>query len=66
MRLAIQGILSALVGMLVLVTLQLGRASLVALQSWAIMAGAAMALIAFRINLAWVVVMTAGLSLIIF
>jgi len=66
MRLAIQGILSALVGMLVLVTLQLGRASLVDLQSWAIMAGAAVALIAFRINLAWVVVTVAGLSLIIF
>ena len=66
MRLAIQGILSALVGMLVLVTLQLGRASLVDLQSWAIMAGAAVALIAFRINLAWVVAAVAGLSLIIF
>jgi len=66
MRLAIQGILSALVGMLVLVTLQLGRASLVDLPSWAIMAGAAVALIAFRINLAWVVVTVAGLSLIIF
>ncbi|MCX5890022.1 MAG: chromate efflux transporter [Deltaproteobacteria bacterium] len=66
MRLAIQGILSALVGMLVLVTLQLGRASLVDLPSWAIMAGAAVALIALRINLAWVVVTVAGLSLIIF
>jgi len=66
MRLAIQGILSALVGMLVLVTLQLGRAALVDLQSWAVMAGAAVALLAFRVNLAWVVAAAAGLSLIIF
>lgn len=66
MRLAIQGILSTLVGMLVLVTLQLGRASLVDLPSWAIMVGAAVALIALRINLAWVVVTAAGLSLVIF
>ncbi len=66
MRLAIQGILSALVGMLVLVTLQLGRAALVDPQSWAVMAGAAVALLAFRINLAWVVAAAAGLSLIIF
>jgi hypothetical protein len=48
---AIQGILSTLVGMLVLMTLQLGRASPVDPQSWALMAGAALALIAFRINL---------------
>ena len=54
-RPVIQGILSALVGMLVLVTLQMGRASLVDWQSWVIMAGAGAALIAFKVNLFYVV-----------
>ncbi|MFZ5449789.1 MAG: chromate efflux transporter [Thermodesulfobacteriota bacterium] len=66
MRPVIQGILCALVGMLVLVVFQMGRASLVDWQSWTIMLGAAMALVALRINLLSVVVAAAGLSLLIF
>lgn len=66
MRPVIQGILCALVGMLILVIMQMGRASLTDWQSWVIMLGAAAALIAFRINLLVVVVAAAGLSLLIF
>jgi chromate transporter len=66
MRPVIQGILSALVGMLVLVLLQMGRASLVDWQSWVIMAGAAAALIGFQVNLLWVAAAAAALSLVIF
>jgi len=66
MRPIIQGILAALVGMLILVALQMGRASLVSWQSWVIMLGAVVALIAFRINLLLVVLAAAGLSLLIF
>jgi chromate transporter len=66
MRPVIQGILCALVGMLILVVLQMGRASLVNWQSWLIMAAAALALIAFRINLLLVVLAAAGVSLLIF
>jgi chromate transporter len=65
-RPVIQGILSALVGMLVLVVVQMGRASLVDLKSLAIMGSAAVALIGLKLNLVWVVVAVAGLSLIIF
>jgi chromate transporter len=66
MRPVIQGILCALVGMLILVVMQMGRASLVDWQSWVIMMGAAVALIAFRINLLVVVIAAAGLSLILY
>jgi chromate transporter len=66
MRPIIQGILSALIGMLVLVTLQMGRASLVDWQSWVIMAGAVVALIGLRVNLLWVALTTAGVSLVLF
>jgi chromate transporter len=66
MRPVIQGILCALVGMLILVVFQMGRVSLVDWQSWAIMVGAAAALIAFRINLLLVVIGAAGISLLIF
>jgi chromate transporter len=66
MRPVIQGILCALVGMLILVVIQMGRASLVNWQSWIIMAGSAVALIGFRINLLLVVIAAAGLSLLIF
>jgi chromate transporter len=66
MRPIIQGILAALVGMLVLVTLQMGSASLVDWQSWAIMAGAVAALIGLRVNLLWVALTAAGLSLVLF
>lgn len=66
MRPVIQGILCALVGMLILVVFQMGSASLVDWQSWAIMVGAAAALIAFRITLLLVVIGAAGISLLIF
>lgn len=66
MRPVIQGVLCALVGMLILVVIQMGRASLVDWQSWVIMVGAAVALIAFRINLLMVVIAAAGLSLLLF
>ena len=66
MRPVIQGILCALVGMLILVVVQMGRASLVDWQSWVIMAGAAVALITFRINLLLVVIAAAGISLLVF
>lgn len=65
-RRMIQGVLSALVGMLILVTAQMGRASLVDLPSWGIMTGAAVALISFKVNLLWVVAVAAGLSLLLF
>ena len=63
MRPVIQGILAALVGMLILVLLQMGRATLHGLPAWAIMAGASLALIYFEINLIWVVAAAAGFSL---
>ncbi|MFZ0050300.1 MAG: chromate efflux transporter [Desulfobaccales bacterium] len=66
MRLVIQGILCALVGMLVMVVVQMGRACLVDAQSWAILVGAAVALIAFRVNLLWVVISAACFSLLMF
>ena len=66
MRPIIQGILAALIGMLVLVTVQMGRASLTDWQSWTIMAGAVVALIVLRVNLLWVVLPAAVISLVIF
>lgn len=63
MRPIIQGILAALVGMLVLVLIQMGQATLHGPSSWAIMAGASLALIYFEINLIWVVAAAAGFSL---
>ncbi len=66
MRPVIQGILCALVGMLILVVVQMGRASLVDWQSWGLMLGAAVALIVFRLNLLLVVIAAAALSLLIF
>jgi chromate transporter len=66
MRPVIQGVLCALVGMLILVVFQMGRASLVDWQSWVIMVGAAVGLIAFRVNLFLVVMAAVGVSLLIF
>ena len=63
MRPVIQGILAALVGMLVLVLLEMGRVTLHDLPSWAIMVGASLTLIYFEINLIWVVAVAAGFSL---
>jgi chromate transporter len=66
MRPVIQGILSALVGMLVLVTAQMGMATLSDLKSLALMAAATIALIGFRVNLLWIVALVAGVSLLLF
>ena len=66
MRPVIQGILAALVGMLVLVTLQMGVVTLTDLKSLALMAAASLALIVFKVNLLWIVVAAAGLSLFLF
>jgi chromate transporter len=66
MRPVIQGILAALVGMLVLVTLQMGAVTLTDLKSLALMAAASLALIVFKVNLLWIVVAAAGLSLFLF
>ena len=65
-RQVIQGILAALVGMLVLVVIQMGRASLVDWQSLVILVGAAAALIRFKVNLFWVAAAAACLSLFIY
>ncbi|MHB8069290.1 MAG: chromate efflux transporter [Desulfobaccales bacterium] len=62
----IQGILAALVGMLVLVTVQMGLAALTDFQSLALMAAASVALIGFRVNLLWIVGAAACLSLLLF
>jgi chromate transporter len=66
MRPVIQGILAALVGMLVLVTLQMGAVTLTDLKSLALMVAASLALIVFRVKLLWIVGATAGLSLFLF
>jgi chromate transporter len=66
MRPVIQGILAALVGMLVLVTVQMAAVTLTDLKSLALMAAASLALIAFRVNLLWIVPAAAGLSLMLF
>jgi len=66
MRPVIQGILSALVGMLVLVTAQMGVATLSDLKSLALMAAATIALIGFQVNLLWIVALVAGVSLLLF
>ena len=66
MRQVIRGILAALVGMLVLVIIQMGQAALIDVKAWVIMAGASLALIAFKVNLLWVVAATIAISLVIF
>jgi chromate transporter len=65
-RPVIQGILSALVGMLILVTVQMGLAALADFKSLALMAATSVALIVFRINLLWIVAVVACLSLLLF
>ena len=50
MRHVIRGILAALVGMLVLVIIQMGQAALTDVKTWAVMAAATVALIAFNVN----------------
>jgi chromate transporter len=66
MRPVIQGILAALVGMLVLVTVQMGGGTITDLKSLALMAATSLALIAFRVNLLWIVAAAAGFSLFLF
>jgi chromate transporter len=63
MRPVIQGILSALVGMLVLVTVQMGVATLTEVKSLVLMVAASLALIVFRVNLLWIVAAVASLAL---
>jgi chromate transporter len=66
MRHVIRGILAALVGMLVLVIIQMSQAALIDVKTWAVMVGASLALIAFKVNLLWVVAATIVFSLVIF
>ncbi len=66
MRQVIRGILAALVGMLVLVIIQMSQAALTDIKAWALMAGAALALIAFKVNLLGVVAAAIAISLVIF
>ncbi len=66
MRPVIQGILAALVGMLVLVTLQMGAVTLTDFKSLALMVAASLALIVFKVNLLWIISAAAGLSFLLF
>ena len=66
MRPVLQGILAALVGMLALVTVQLGRSALSDLKDLALLAASASALLAFKVELHWVVAAAACLSLFLF
>ena len=66
MRPAIQGILAALVGMLALVTLQMGQAALIGGKDLLLTAATAIALIVFEVNLLWIVPAVVGLSLLMF
>ncbi len=65
-RHVIQGILAALVGFLVLVLFQMGRAAIVDGKTLGIMLASAAALIGLNINLLWVIAGAAAVSLIIF
>lgn len=62
----IQGILAALVGMLVLVTVQMSLAAITDLKSLALLIAAGLALIAFQVNLLWIVAAVAVLSIFLF
>lgn len=66
LRPPLQGILAALVGMLAVVTLQMGQASMEGGKDLALLAGTAAALMIFRLELFWVAVAVAGISLLIF
>lgn len=66
MRPAIQGILAALVGMLALVTWQMGQAALIGVPDILLTAAASIALIVFEVNLLWIVPIVVGLSLFMF
>jgi chromate transporter len=66
MRLFIRGVLAALAGMLAWTILTLARPTLTDAKSWALMLGAAAALIGGEVNLLWVIGAVAGISLLIF
>jgi|UniRef100_A0A7C5ERQ3 chromate transporter len=66
MRRIIQGVLDALVGMLALVTLQLGLGAVTDWKTLGLMLGAAVALILFDLNLLWVIGGAAVVSMLIF
>lgn len=62
----LRGLLAALVAMLALVTLELSRMALTNWKDLAILAGAAAALMIFRVNLLWVAAAAAGVSLVVY
>jgi chromate transporter len=66
MRPLIQGVLAALVGMLVLVTVQMGLGAVTGWKTLALMGGAALALVVFDLNLLMVIAAAAALSLMMF
>lgn len=66
LRPPLQGILAALVGMLALVTLQMGRASIRDGRDLAVLALASAALMLGKLELPWVAAAVAGVSLLIF
>jgi chromate transporter len=66
MRRLIRGILAALVGFLALVTAQMGLAAISGGKELALLTGAAVALMVFRVSLFWVIAVAAALSLAIF
>jgi chromate transporter len=66
MRPLIQGILAALVGMLALVTVQMGLGAITDWKTLTLMVGAAVALIVFDLNLLMVIAAAALLSLTVF
>ena len=66
MRPLIQGIPAALMGMLALVTVQMGEAAITGWKTFALMTGAAAALMVFDINLFMVIAAAAALSLVMF
>lgn len=62
----IRGVLAALAGMLTWTTLTLALPTLTDLRTWALMLGAAWALIAWEVNLLWAIAAVAAVSLLIF
>ena len=66
MRPVLQGILAALVGMLLLVTWQMGASALNSFPDLAVLAGAVLALTVFKVDLLWVAAAVAGISLLIY
>jgi len=65
-RPALQGILASLVGMLALVTVQMARGTVTSLPDLALMLACALALLAFKVDLLWLVPAVAAASLLLF